>query len=137
VELITVAEAAQRLRVSTDTIKRRLKRGELQGQRHDTPQGFIWLVAVSESHASVNGAVDSSSDAIATEPDAMASTVADAMAREVRRLEEMVEMLQKELDHRAEEMERMQILLQQALDPARAIAPPRQLPWWQRWWRRD
>jgi hypothetical protein len=67
----------------------------------------------------------------------MASTVADAMAREVRRLEEMVEMLQKELDHRAQEMERMQILLQQALDPARAIAAPRQLPWWQRLWRRD
>ena len=136
-ELMNVAEAAQRLGVSTDTIKRRLKRGELQGQRQDTPQGFIWLVAIPESPDKVNGTVDSSSGAMATESCTMASAVADAMAKEVRRLEEMVEMLQKELDHRAQEMERMQILLQQALDPARAIAPPRQLPWWQRLWRRD
>jgi IS30 family transposase len=137
VELMNVAEAAQRLGVSTDTIKRRLKRGELQGQRQDTPQGFIWLVAIPKSPDKVNGAVDSSSDAMATESHTTASAMADAMAKEVRRLEEMVEMLQKELDHRAQEMERMQILLQQALDPTRAIAAPRQLPWWRRVWRKD
>ena len=136
-ELMNVAEAAQRLGVSTDTIKRRLKRGELQGQRQDTPQGFIWLVAIPESSYKVNGTADSSSDAMATESYTMASAMADAMAKEVRRLEEMVEMLQKELDHRAQEMERMQILLQQALDPARAIAAPRQLPWWLRLWHRN
>jgi hypothetical protein len=137
VDLITVAEAAQRLRVSTDTIKRQLKRGELQGQRRNTPQGFIWLVAVPESPDNGNGTADSSSDVMATEVAAMTSAVADATAQEVRRLEEMVAMLQKELDHRAKEMERMQVLLQQALDPACAIAAPRRLPWWQRLWRRE
>jgi NifU-like protein involved in Fe-S cluster formation len=74
---------------------------------------------------------------MATEVAAMTSAVADTTAQEVRRLEEMVAMLQKELDHRAKEMERMQVLLQQALDPARAIAAPRRLPWWQRLWRRE
>src|SRR5688500_19753151 len=46
VELLTIAEAAQRLGVSIDTIHRRLRRGQLSGQRQPTPQGFTWLVEI-------------------------------------------------------------------------------------------
>ena len=43
-DLVTMGEAAQRLGVSVDTIRRRLRRGELEGQHQPTPQGFIWLI---------------------------------------------------------------------------------------------
>lgn len=45
-ELVPLKEAAARLAVSVDTVRRRLRAGELQGERRKTPQGFIWEVAV-------------------------------------------------------------------------------------------
>jgi hypothetical protein len=47
-ERVTIKEAAERLGVSADTIRRRLKAGELQGERQKTPQGFIWLISLPE-----------------------------------------------------------------------------------------
>ena len=47
-DLVTMGEAAQRLGVSVDTIRRRLRRGGLQGQHQPTPQGFIWLIEMPE-----------------------------------------------------------------------------------------
>ena len=46
--LIPMGEAAQRSGVSVDTIRRGLRKGELQAQQRPTPQGFIWLVLVAE-----------------------------------------------------------------------------------------
>jgi len=43
-ERIPIKEAAARLGVSTDTVRRRLRGGELAGERRQTPQGFLWLV---------------------------------------------------------------------------------------------
>ncbi len=40
----TVSEAAQALGVSVDTIRRRMKRGEMDTRREQTPQGFRWLI---------------------------------------------------------------------------------------------
>jgi len=41
---VPIAEAARRLGVSMDTVRRRLKRGELPSERRETPQGFVWWV---------------------------------------------------------------------------------------------
>jgi len=43
-EFVTINEAAKRLGVSPDTVRRRLKRGDLQGEREKTPQGFVWRI---------------------------------------------------------------------------------------------
>lgn len=43
-ERVPIKEAAARLGISPDTIRRRLKSGELVGERRATPQGFVWLV---------------------------------------------------------------------------------------------
>lgn len=40
----TASEAAQAFGVSVDTIRRRMKRGELDTRREQTPQGFRWLI---------------------------------------------------------------------------------------------
>jgi hypothetical protein len=55
----------------------------------------------------------------------------------VNTLRDEVTVLQQELEHRAQETERLHILLQQALDPARAIAAPIRPPWWRRLWHRN
>jgi DNA repair exonuclease SbcCD ATPase subunit len=46
VDRVPIKEAAERLGVSADTIKRRLKARELVGEKQPTAQGFIWLVEV-------------------------------------------------------------------------------------------
>jgi hypothetical protein len=43
-ERVTIREAAQRLGVSPDTIRRRIAKGELQAVQEARPQGFVWMV---------------------------------------------------------------------------------------------
>lgn len=121
--LVTVGEAADLLKVSTQTIKRRLKNGTLQG--------YIWLVDISEAEVDrpiLNEAI--SCDTLA------------AISREMQRLEQMVEILQKELEHRDgqleakdKQIEQLHVLLQQA--QAALPAPRDNRSWWQRLWRKD
>jgi hypothetical protein len=44
-----LAEVAAAYGVSIDTIRRRMKRGELEARRHQTPQGFKWLALMPET----------------------------------------------------------------------------------------
>ena len=37
-----LADAARELGVSTDTLRRRLRKGQLVGEQRPTPQGFVW-----------------------------------------------------------------------------------------------
>ena len=92
--LVTVGEAADRLKVSTQTVKRRLKNGTLKGEQKDTPQGYIWLVDISEAEA----------DTSILNEDISGDTLA-AISREMQRLEQMVEILQRELEHRDGQLE--------------------------------
>jgi hypothetical protein len=43
---VTLRDAAAILGVSTDTVKRRMQRGDLERRREIIPQGFRWLVRV-------------------------------------------------------------------------------------------
>jgi hypothetical protein len=129
--LVTVGEATDRLKVSTQIVKRRLKNGILKGEQKDTPQGYIWLVDISEAEA----------DTSILNEDISGDTLA-AISREMQRLEQMVEILQRELEHRDgqleakdKQIEQLHVLLQQA----QAVLPdPRnKRPWWRRMWQRD
>jgi hypothetical protein len=46
---VTIDDAAKAAGVSYDTVRRRLKRGEIEGRREATPQGFRWLVRAQET----------------------------------------------------------------------------------------
>jgi len=46
VERVPIRDAAARLGVSPDTIRRRIKAGDLTGERVPTPQGHRWVVAL-------------------------------------------------------------------------------------------
>lgn len=45
-EWVSIRAAAQRLGVSPDAIRRRLRSGQLRGKQEPTPQGHVWLVDV-------------------------------------------------------------------------------------------
>jgi len=75
-ELVPIAEAARRLGVSADTVRRRLKRGELEGEQHPTAQGFVWLVAMPAGSGSPDAALVQAPDGQAATP-AEGTTVAD------------------------------------------------------------
>ena len=139
-ESVTMAEAAKRLGVSVDTIRRKLRRGELQGCQQPRPQGFVWVVELPEE-----------SDNHGTTP---AETVADTPASypgskgEICRLEETVAVLQaqvvaqqkqmeaqqEELTAKNKQIEQLHVLLQQA---QAALPAPREngRPWWRFWGR--
>jgi len=106
VELVSVGEAARRLGVSTDTIRRRIGKGELTAHQEPTPQGFRWEVELQQP---VNGH-EGNTEALVTA------------------LQAQVEAQGQELDARRREVAELhQLLAQQtALNAARR-------PWW-RWW---
>jgi hypothetical protein len=47
-EWVSIRDAAERLGVSPDAIRRRLRSGQLQGRQQPTPQGHVWLVALDD-----------------------------------------------------------------------------------------
>jgi transposase len=50
-EWVPIPDAAERLGVSADTIRRRLKRGELTGRKEPRAQGHVWLIEVDADRA--------------------------------------------------------------------------------------
>jgi excisionase family DNA binding protein len=133
---ITKQEAAVRLGVHVATIDRKLKRGELNAKRESTQQGWRWLVELPEDD-SLTEASSSPTDNAGPAPAGADAADLALFWQLVDTLRDEVALLQQELEHRAQEMERLHILLQQALDPTRAIAASRQTPWWRRLWQRE
>ena len=142
---VTKKEAAELLGLSIETIDRRLKRGELQGKKQSRPQGFTWLIEVSDELDNQSGTGESPQ--LGTPVMAPQST--PDMTGEIHRLEELVAALkdevsllqhqlaaqQTQLESKDKQIEQLHILLQQA--QAALPAPRDNRPWWQRLWRRD
>jgi excisionase family DNA binding protein len=122
---VTVEEAARRLGVSSITIRRRLKRGQLQAVKIDTPQGHQWLVQLHEP----DGQDDQSAAHAATEqastPPIEQVPATDALAREIARLEAHNQDLRAQLDDRVREIERLHTILSQTV---RALPVPEPQP---------
>jgi excisionase family DNA binding protein len=128
-ELVALPEAAQRLGVSVDTVKRKLRRGELRGQHVPRPQGYTWLIELPDSQ------MDSMADCTES---SMAEL--DSATIEVLNLREMLAMAQSQIANQKEELvsknkqiEQLHILLQQA---QAALPAPRDHRSWWRFWRR-
>lgn len=95
---MTMAQAAKRLGVSVDTIRRRVRSGELEAHKESTPQGFRWLVV------------------LPSDAGARAARAADVtgVAGEADVLREMVGLLREQLDARTREVQELHTLLAQA-----------------------
>jgi hypothetical protein len=143
-----MAEAAQRLGISIATVKRKLRRGELEGYQEPRPQGFTWLVDFTEVQKSCSrGAWTGERTHTRTE-------TLNGSTAEIHRLEELVALLRteleatrqelhqqleakdKQLEARAREVQELHVLLQRAQAALPAPKEDRQ-SWWRRVWQRQ
>jgi len=136
--LLTVPEAAVTLGISLNTVRRKLKTGELPGERITTPQGYAWRVLVADPP---NTAPEEPAEQVPAEaPAAPAPTPSPAAApasegtverleAEVRRLENhnadlrtALDDARTELDARRREAQALLTLLARAREPLPALA---------------
>ncbi len=82
---VALRDAATILGVSTDTVKRRMQRGELERRRETIPQGFRWLVRVDPVISEAMGS--SESDETPAQEVAVPSTSPDVVAALLHELE--------------------------------------------------
>jgi len=112
VETVSVGEAARRLGVSTDTIRRRISKGEVVAHQKPTPQGYRWEVELEVDVKPVNDH-DTNLEALVTT------------------LQAQVQAQGEELDARRREVQELHVLLQTAQV---ALTAPGRRTWW-RWWK--
>jgi len=112
-ETVPIGEAAVRLGVSPDTIRRRLSRGTLTGHQEPTAQGFRWKVELPESGQETNGHHDW-----------------DTLENLVMTLQAQIQTQADELEARRREVSELHVLLQTT---QAALTAPKTRPWW-RWW---
>jgi predicted site-specific integrase-resolvase len=140
----SLAEAATTLGVSVETIRRRVKRGQLAS--HHDADGHLWIhLADAARQASVNGQASASQGARQRLPDDR-----QVWRELVAALEATVTEQRVELEARRREVQELHVLLERAQrlalpaprEPAADTqeAPPGDLPrpWWAAllWWRR-
>jgi hypothetical protein len=135
VELLSISQAVTRLGVSEVTIRRRLRKGELKGQKRQTPQGYVWLIELpddipKDNKNGGNGEGDSLLELVA----ALRSQV-EGQQELVDSLQAQVKIQQEELTAKNKQIEQLHVLLQQA--QAALPAPRDNRPWWRRLWRRE
>ncbi len=106
-----LTEVATAYGVSVDTIRRRMKRGELQARRQQTPQGFKWLALMPETIELAS--LELPRDAPGS-PQTGGTTASGVQVVE-RDREELVETLRQELALRNREIARLhEVLASQA-----------------------
>lgn len=155
-ERVPITEAASRLGVSTDTVRRRIRKGELPAHQQRTPQGYVWMVELPEdaqgqSGTQSQGQVGPQEPRPQAEPESKPQAEREAEGRgeakrqetaagEVQALQELVHVLQEELTARRREVQELHVLLQQAqaLPPGRSETweAAARRPWWRRLLRR-
>ena len=113
---LTITAAAEHLRVSTATVKRRLRNGTLKGRQVPRPQGYTWLIEVDQDQGST------------TADAALIRTLNDQVQVQAKELEARRQEVQQLLATHHEEIRELHTLLAQqtALNAGRR-------PWWRFW----
>jgi hypothetical protein len=121
---VTIAEAAKCLGKSTDSIRRRIAKGELKARKVPSPHGEIYLVELPQD---VTPAAQSAPE------DKEDNTVA------VEAMRKTISLLETELEARRREVQELHVLLQQAqkqLPPGKTEDTTEETPKKVTWWRR-
>jgi excisionase family DNA binding protein len=121
VPYVGIKAAAERLGVSQDTIRRRIKAGELEGQQEPMGSGFRWLVEVPEE-AQASPADD-------REPGAAAADALElaALRERVEGLERLLSEVSADRDAWKDQARRSQVMAETAqrlAEGAQALALP-------------
>ncbi len=127
---LTIAEAAQRLRVSDHTVRRRLAKGELAGcQVAMSTGGFQWLIDLPDEEIPeppVSGELAALRELIASLNDQV-----QALRGQLESKDRQMEAKDRQLEARDKQVEQLHVLVQQA--QAALPAPKEGRPWWRRW----
>ena len=133
---VSIAEAAHKLGISQDTIRKRLRAGELAGEQVRAPGGFRWLVELPED---VRGpATPEHADETAGEAAGLQGIVATLQAQNqslqdhLATLQAQVQSQGEEMEARRREVQELHVLLQQAQAALPAPRENRQ-SWWRFW----
>ena len=136
---VSIAEAGHRLGVSQDTVRKRLRLGELTGTQVRAPGGFRWMVELPDDVPGVETKKNGNKEAEDREDQSLAESVAALSAR-VEGQQELIEALQSQiqsqkdqLEARGREVQELHVLLQQA---QAALPAPREGRAWWRFWER-
>ncbi|MBI2868184.1 MAG: helix-turn-helix domain-containing protein [Chloroflexi bacterium] len=124
-EGVTIEEAARLLGCSVNTVRRRVKRGDLRAEREETPQGYTYKVVLPADLAAAKGEEEASHDS-------------EALAEMTR----LMEVMQQQLQEKDRQIHELHVLLQQAQNQAQqaqiqarqvlAALPAPRHAWWQR-----
>ncbi len=128
---VTIPEAAQLLRLSEYTVRRRLRTGELTGHQVASPGGFAWMVEVPDDLAQDAPVESCSSGEMATMKALLARAEAQIASQETQ-----LQAKDRQLESKDRQIEQLHVLLQQAQT---ALSAPREdhQPWWRRLWHRQ
>jgi hypothetical protein len=117
---LTIKEAAKRLRVSELTIRRRLAKGLISGVQEPTPQGYVWMVELSDDEAEGDQGIT--------------QEIISRMDDTIAILSEQVKVQQEELAAKNKQIEQLHVLLQQFQIALPAAGDNRS--WWYKLWHR-
>ncbi|HZA21576.1 MAG TPA: helix-turn-helix domain-containing protein [Dehalococcoidia bacterium] len=121
--MLTIKEAADKLGISENTVRRRLHAGLLRGYQEDPPYGR-WVVELSEEDIAT---------ARLSAVDGVTPELVAALRDTIRRQGEALEQFSQQLESKDKQIEQLHVLLQQV--QAALPAPRDGRPWWQRWLR--
>jgi len=114
---VGIAEAAHNLGISQDTVRRRLRCGELAGEKVRHAGGFRWLVEMDNTTT-------------AEEDQRVLPSGNGTDTPLIASLEARIDDLKEELEARRQEIQQLHILLSQ-----RALESPSASRWWRFWGR--
>jgi hypothetical protein len=120
---VTIAEAAKCLGKSTDSIRRRIAKGELKARKVPSPHGEIYLVELPDDATPGTPVAEDEED----------NTIA------VEAMRKTISILETELESRRREVQELHVLLQQAqkqLPPGKPEGKSEETPKKVSWWRR-
>ncbi len=131
---VTVSEASRQLGVNTDTVRRRIRRGELGGRQEPRPQGFAWMVELPDLDSPCEDTVTTPLGAPSESLGTPSSHPDNAFTDLVEVLREQLQEKDRQIEAKDRQLSELHVLLQQgqaALPPARDGRP-----WWRRLWAR-
>lgn len=118
---LDIADAAARLGLSTETVRKRLQRGKLKGFKG---ADGAWRVVLPEP--------DQAGQGQDSKPDAIPDSSPDNHGPLVAALKDEITFLRSQLQARDEEIRRAHVLIQQAQKQPMPLLPGNRLPWWKR-----
>jgi excisionase family DNA binding protein len=131
---VSIDEAARLLGVYQDTIRRRIRNGELKAHQEARPQGYIWRVTLPEEEPE-------SEDQHHVGDTYVSSEVVEALQNTIQRQDDAIAQLRsqleakdRQLETRAREVQELHVLLQQFGTALPAAGDNRS--WWHKLWHR-